>query len=77
MPGEQQSPRPDRASPPAGRESRLARESRRGARRAADRHYLTVVAAEARRLARQLCPPNTGAARTCAPIRGAGAELLP
>lgn len=76
MPGNRQSPRPDRTSPPAGGESRPAGESRRGARRAADRHYLAVVAAEARRLARQLRPPNTGAAGTRAPIRGAGAELL-
>src|SRR5437763_12383282 len=33
-----------------------ARPARRTARRAADRHYLAVVAAEARRLARQLRP---------------------
>jgi len=77
MPGKQQSPRPDRTSLPAGRESRLAGESRWGAMRAADRRYLAVVAAKARRLARQLRPPNTGGAGTCAPICGAGAELLP
>jgi hypothetical protein len=76
MPGRRQSPRPDRTSPLAGWESRPAGKSRRGARRAADRHYVAVVAAEARRLARQLRPPNAGGAGTRAPMRGADAELL-
>jgi hypothetical protein len=75
MPGKQQARRPDRTSPPAGVESLLAGASRLGARRAADRHYLAVVAAEARRLARQLRPPTMRAAGTRAPIRGAGAGL--
>jgi hypothetical protein len=44
--------RPDRASSPA---------SERAATRAADRHYLAVVAAEARRLGRQLRPSASGA----------------
>jgi hypothetical protein len=39
----------------AGPESR--RRTGTGARRPADRHYLAVVAAEARRLGRQLRPP--------------------
>lgn len=76
MPAKQLSPRPDRWSPPADGGPRLAEESRRGARRAADRHYLAVVAAEARRLARQLRRP-TSAVETRAPTDGAGAELLP
>lgn len=45
--------RPDRAP-------RLS--SRRAVQRAADRHYLAVVAAEARRLGRQLRPSPQGAA---------------
>lgn len=44
--------RPDRASRPA---------SKRAVPRAADRHYLAVVAAEARRLGRQLRPSPPGA----------------
>jgi hypothetical protein len=44
--------RPDRASRPA---------SKRAMTRAADRHYLAVVAAEARRLGRQLRPSPPGA----------------
>jgi hypothetical protein len=75
MPGKQQAPRSDRASAPAAGKSRRTGESRRGARRAAERHYLAVVAAEARRLAGQLRPAATGGAETRGPIRGSGAEV--
>jgi hypothetical protein len=47
--------RPDRAPRPA---------SRRAVQRAADRHYLAVVAAEARRLGRQLRPSPPSATTT-------------
>jgi hypothetical protein len=46
---------------------------RRAVQRAADRHYLAVVAAEARRLGRQLRPsPPTGA--TTSPTLGKHAQ---
>jgi hypothetical protein len=61
--------RPDRAPALAGA---------RGMRRAADRHYLAVVAAEARRLGRQLrpsppsgIPPNPTTIGKHAPPQGA------
>jgi hypothetical protein len=60
--------RPDRAARPAGK---------RAVPRAADRHYLAVVAAEARRLGRQLrpSPPRATTAnpalRKASPPRGA------
>jgi hypothetical protein len=41
----------------AHRDSRPDERPRAGARRVADRHYVAVVAEEARRLARQLRPP--------------------
>jgi hypothetical protein len=48
-----------------------------GRRRAADRHYLAVVAAEARRLARQLRPPAAPRVRPGVQIRDEGrAEAL-
>jgi hypothetical protein len=77
MPDKQQRPRSGPASVPAARESRRTGENRRGARRAAERHYLAVVAAEARRLAGHLRPPATGGAGTRGQIRGSGAEVLP
>jgi hypothetical protein len=77
MPGKQERPRSDPASAPAARESRRTGENRRGARRATERHYVAVVAAEARLLARQLRPPANGRAGTRGPIRGSGAEVLP
>ena len=47
------------------------------ARRAADRHYLAVVAAEARRLARQLRPADPARGTAIRPSRGdARAEPL-
>ena len=52
--------RRDTTSGAAGTRCLHARESARGPRRAAQRHYLAVVAAEARRLARQLSPPSPG-----------------
>jgi hypothetical protein len=49
-----------------------------GPRRAAERHYVAVVAAEARRLARQLRPPSPGRAGPRMPTSGnAGAEVMP
>lgn len=44
---------------PIGGASRSRRSAERP-RRAADRHYLAVVTAEARRLGRQLRPPGPG-----------------
>jgi hypothetical protein len=41
-----------------------------GPRRAADRHYLAVVAAEARRLARELRPPGRSQNASRRPIVG-------
>jgi hypothetical protein len=59
------------------------RQSEPNRRRASDRHYLAVVAAEARRLASQLRPPTrTGDGRLGrplgrGPVRGdAGAEVF-
>ena len=51
--------------PRARREARLTslvgrRQAEPARRRPSDRHYLAVVAAEARRLARQLRPPTRG-----------------
>jgi hypothetical protein len=49
-----------------------------GARRPAERHYLAVLAAETRRLARQLRPPSPSHAGTRAQTRGEGrAQALP
>jgi len=43
-----------------------------------DRHYLAVVAAEARRLARQLRAPTPSRGQARRPLRGeAGVEALP
>ncbi|HEY1522364.1 MAG TPA: hypothetical protein VGF70_05065 [Solirubrobacteraceae bacterium] len=56
---------------PAGR-------TRAGKSRATDRHYLAVVAGEARRLARQLRPPAADRGGSRQPLRGqAGAKVLP
>jgi hypothetical protein len=51
MPERQPQERPERAMPLSPRRHEP------GARRPAERHYLAVVAAEARRLGRQLRPP--------------------
>jgi hypothetical protein len=54
-------PRSARRSPPPERRIR-------GGRRAADRHYLAVVVAEARRLGRQLRPRDAVSAQARRPI---------
>ena len=61
MPAEQ----PNRKTARTRRETRLTslvtrRQAEPGRRRPSDRHYLAVVAAEARRLARQMRPPTGG-----------------
>jgi uncharacterized membrane protein YbhN (UPF0104 family) len=78
VPVEQQRARQDPNPARAGGGSLPAGENRQGARRAAERHYLAVVAAEARRLARELRPLTAGGAGTRRPIYGeAGAEAVP
>lgn len=54
MPERQSQERPERARPLSPRRHEP------GVRRPAERHYLAVVAAEARRLGRQLRPPSPG-----------------